>query len=265
MSDNDDDRRALATFLARNTVGETSALPLIHTTRSYNIASIKDTNHIKPTRCDVFDDDLTYLFVGRPAYKRNDPGSQAEYWELPCCFIFSELPGADLKRVYPFDSGGFARGLYPDYIGLMPMTQFEVDSPTAPGKIISAFFGDASRYFSGNAKDKDVFEDEFQLGVLETEVRALRRLAQDGTPSNFDDRRFSIEVQIGDTIDFAASPPDAVVLPSIYLRDEKVRSRIIDDWKALPITYEVYSLSLSAYDGIIYGKVKDYLHSKGYI
>jgi len=264
MSDTGD-RRALERFLSRNSVTDAASLPLIHTTRSYNIASIKSTDEIKPTRCPVFNEDLTYLFVGRPAYKRKDSGSQAEYWELPCCFIFDHLINSSFKRVFPFDSGAFKSCLYPEYIGLMPIEQFEINSNGAPGRIISAFFGSAERYFSGSAKEADSFENEFDLSVLETEVRALRRLAHDGTPANFDDRRFTIEVQINKTIDFSATPPNAVILPSIYLRDEAIKNKIISDWKALPITYEVFSLSLSAYDGIIYGKVHEYLKSKGAI
>lgn len=258
----DDDKRALSTFLSRNSVGDVNTPPLIHTTRSYNIASIKDTNELSPTKCDVFEEELLYLFVGRPAYKRDDPKSQAEYWELPCCFIFDHLIGAEFKRIYPFDSGAFEAKRYPEYIGLMPMKQFETNTGTAPGRIISAFFGTFPKYFSGEAKDKEVFENEFSLGVLDTEVKALRRLAQDGTPANFDDRRFTIEVQLDEKIDFAETPPNAVVLPSIYLRDEKIKNKIVSEWKATPITYEVYSLSLSAYDGIIYSKVAEYLSEK---
>jgi len=205
------------------------------------------------------------MFVGRPAYKRTDSGSQAEYWELPCCFLFNDLVGADFKRVYPFDSGAFKGRRYPEYIGLMPMEQFEANSNAAPGRIISAFFGSSERYFSGKAKDKDAFEEEFNLGILETEVRALRRLASDGTPSSFDDRRFTIEIQLEQKIDFKSHPPNAVVLPSIYLRDPLIKSKIVDEWHAHPITYEVFSLSLSAYDGIIYSKVKDYLESRNLI
>lgn len=259
------DRSALSVFLTRNTVGDADMLPMIHTTTSYNISSIKDTNELKPTLCNVFNEDLLYLFVGRPAYKRKDTGSQAEYWELPCCFIFDELVGAQFKKVYPFDSGAFLQKRYPEYIGMMPVSAFESNNNAAPSRIISAFFGSADRYFSGKAKDVDQFEAEFDLGVLETEVRALRRLAGDGTPTNFDDRRFTIEVHLDQKIDFSNSPPSAVVLPSIYLRDEEIKNKIVDEWQALPITYEVFSLSLSAYDGIVYSKVKDYLKMKKFI
>jgi hypothetical protein len=258
-------QKSLSRFLRRNTVSAVETLPYVHTTRSYNIASIKDTQSIDAKRCRHFNEDLIYLFVGRPAYKRPSAGSAAEYWELPCCFIFDEVADFLVKRVYPFDSGAFRDGRYPEYIDFMDFREFEVDDAGAPGRMVSAFFGDSARYFRGTPKGKEDFENEFQLGVLEAEIKALRRLAEDGTPAGFDDRRFTIEVQVADKIDFRTNPPAAVVLPSIYLRDEAVRAKIIDEWGAEPLTYEMYGLSQDKYDGIIYAKVEEYYRSRGLV
>lgn len=95
------------------------------------------------------------------------------------------------------------------------MGHFEGTGREAPGRIISAFYADAKRYFYGEVKSKKEFEDEFHLGVLEAELKALRKLAGDGTPKGFDDRRFSIEVQLSGDINLSQHPPSAVVLPSI--------------------------------------------------
>jgi hypothetical protein len=254
----------LSTFLRRNTVEDASPLPYIHTTRSYNVESIKNANAIKSSDCRHFGKDLTYLFVGRPAYKRKPTGSEADYWELPCCFIFESVESSRIERIFPFDSGAFRENLYPDYINFMNEDEF-LASPDTQTRIISAFFGSSENYFFGKAKSKDSFDNEFQLGVFDAELKALRRLAEDGTPSNFDDRRFTVEVQMQGAIDFAEYPPQAVILPSIYLRDEGVRNKILDDWKAEPLTYEMYGLSQDKYDAIIYSKVEEFYRSRGYI
>jgi hypothetical protein len=255
----------LEKFISRNTVTGTESLPLVHTTRSYSIEQIKETNNISTHKCNIFDENLVYLFVGRPAYRRNKSGAQAEYWELPCCFIFDSEKNIAAKRIFPFDSGAFKSGLYPEYIKFMDIVNFEATRSDAPERIISAIFGTRERYFGGKSKSEEDFCNEFQLGPLDAEIKALRKLADDGTTTNFDDRRFTIEVQSTSSIDFAINPPDAVVIPAVYLEDIDIRKKIIDDWKATPLTYEVNSLSLELYDGIVFQRVADYYRSKGYI
>ncbi len=257
---------AFAKFLSRNTVVAVTSLPLVHTTRSYNIGEIKDTQEISVTPCPMFEgEDLVYLFVGRPAYKRPPSSSEASYWELPCCFIFNFDSAFDVKRIFPFDSGAFRKGLYPDYISFMDWEKFEASVPDAPERIIGAFFGSSRRYFDLRPKDEEAFESEFQLGPIDAEVKALRRLAADGTPGSFDDRRFTIEIQCSESISLKRNPPIAVILPSIYLRDEKVRNRIVKEWRAEPITYEIYSLSHDRYDAIIYSAVEDFYKGRGFL
>lgn len=255
----------LSAFLSRNTVTESKGLPYVHATRSYNIAQIKSSDQIKSNQCKHFNEDLTYLFIGRPAYKRNSDGSEAEHWELPCCFIFDTIDENLISRIFPFDSGAYKNNLYPDYINFMPINEFETKESRSPGRIISALYGNAASYFRGKPKNTDDFEEEFQLGVLDAEIKALRKLAGDGTPANFDDRRLTIEVQISGGIDLGIYPPTAVVLPSIYMRDPEIRDKIINEWKADPITYEMFSLSHDKYDGIIYAKVREFYESKGLI
>jgi len=257
---------ALATFLRRNTISEASPLPLVHTTRSYNISDIKNKNTITKSPCRHFDgQDLVYLFVGRPAYRRKNTESEAAYWELPCCFIFDSIDQSSVERTFPFDSGAFKDNLYPSYINFMNINEFEASSPVAPSRIISAFYGSSEKYFSGQNKGPEAINDEFQLGPLDAEIKALARLASDGTPKDFDDRRFTIEVQLNQNIDLNVTPPSAVVIPSIYLRDEDIRNKITKTWGADAITYEIYGLSQDKYDGIIYSKVAEYYKSRNLV
>jgi hypothetical protein len=76
-------------FLLRNTVRVSSVLPLVHTTPAFHLEKMWQSNQIVANPCDVFEgEDLSYFFVGRPAYKYKNDGSEAEDWELPCCFVF---------------------------------------------------------------------------------------------------------------------------------------------------------------------------------
>jgi hypothetical protein len=80
---------ALLEFLKRNQISKANPLPLVHTTESYHLKKIISSGLIKASRCDVFrNENLSYFFVGRAAYKR-DLHQEAEYWELPTCLVFS--------------------------------------------------------------------------------------------------------------------------------------------------------------------------------
>src|SRR4051794_27358138 len=107
---------ALADFLGRNAVAAADTLPLVHSARSYDLRRIIGRNQIAVAPCDVFNEDLNYFFVGRPAYKFGSRDEEATYWELPVCFIFEYdvIPG--VKRVFPFDTGAHHLGLYPEYV-----------------------------------------------------------------------------------------------------------------------------------------------------
>src|SRR5262245_47796221 len=118
------------------------------------------TNKIMTSQCDVFaKEDLSYFFVGRPAYKYRSDGSEAANWQLPCCFIFEFGSLTDIRRIFPFDSGAFATKRYPPYITEMDLENFEASAaPDAVSRIIGAFFGNVASYFKLACKDKRQFE-----------------------------------------------------------------------------------------------------------
>jgi hypothetical protein len=257
----------LSDFLSRNTVAPGGSLPLIHTTPAFHLREIRDGNKLIATECDVFKPDkLLYLFVGRPAYKYQHDGSEAEYWELPCCFIFEFSSIKDISRVFPFDSGAFNAGKYPPFINQLNRDDFEASEATEPvERIIGAFFGDTKSYFSLNCKDKRSFETEFSLGVFDAEIRALHRLAIEKAPSSFDDRRFSVEMQSTIDIDLRVTKPLAVVAPMCYFDDADFRSHVENRWSAAPIGYPIYTLSVAQYYGSIYERVEKFFKGRGFL
>lgn len=112
----------LGDFLMRNSASVGRPLPLVHTCQSHSLENIISSGKIKTHYCDVFQEDLNYFFVGRPAYKK-DLDEEAAEWELPSCFVFSyDISGA--KRIYPFDTGAYQRGLFPSFIQMMNRDEF---------------------------------------------------------------------------------------------------------------------------------------------
>ena len=261
---------ALGSFLLRNSVNSGNpggTLPLVHSLSGYRFGKLLAAGQIVAEECDVFkEENLNYFFMGRPAYKVKDASLQAETWELPCCFIFEYAAIGNIKRVFPFDSGGHYLELYPHYINMMPLDEFEVsDVEDAPSRIVGAFFGTPDAYFHLRPKDEAAFEREFSLGPKDAEVRAAHKLARHPAPQGFDDRRFTIELQTSETIDLKVVKPLAVIMPAVYLDDEETRRIVVQEWKAEPISYPINSLSVNQYYGQIYERVERFYKDNGYL
>jgi hypothetical protein len=248
-------------------VSPAGSLPILHTTQAYHLKGISDTNKILSKPCDVFTgENLSYFFVGRPAYKYQSDGSEAEYWELPCCFVFEFGAVRDVKRIFPFDSGAFAKKRYPRYINEMDLNYFEASAaPDAVSRIIGAFFGEPASYFELRSKDRGKFESEFGLRVFDAELKALHRLSRERSPTSFDDRRFSIEIQSSNGLDLKVINPLAVIAPLIYFDDPGFRYKVETDWKCMPIGYPVFTLSSDKYYYAIYERVAEFFRSRGYL
>lgn len=249
-------------FLKRNSVGSAVGVqPLVHTTKSFKLREIIALAGLSPSHCDVFDEQLLYFFVGRPAYQWLKSDGTPRDWELPTCFIFDEIPALTPKRIYPFDSGAHHQKRYPSYVQDIGREKFECASPAAPRRLISAFYGSFSNYVSGRPKSAADFSDEFSLSPLDAEVLAIQALAEDQSTSTTDDRRFSIELQSSGAVSFSEVSPSAVILPTVYLRDDTVIDAL-NLWGSEVLNYDTYGLSMASYFGQVFLKFTDYLKTK---
>jgi hypothetical protein len=254
----------LADFLLRNSAVVGRPLPLVHTCQAYSLEGIIKGGVIKTHRCDIFKEQLNYFFVGRPAYKK-ELGEEAAEWELPVCFVV-QYDISSAKRIYPFDSGAFANKMYPSFIQMMALDQFELKSaPDAPARIIGTFFGSPANYFRLKTNDEDSFNSSYSLGVFDTEVRALHRLIlktnkrpdQSTDYKKIDDRRFTVEVQFAEDKYLKKKDLLAVILPEPYLLDPKI-TRYFKTLGAKLISYQIHPLNPDLYYGIIYEKIHDF-------
>jgi hypothetical protein len=253
---------ALLQFLQRNQITKDHPLPLVHTTESYFLKKIITSGKIEARRCNVFkNENLSYFFVGRAAYKR-DLYQEAEYWELPTCLVFSFFVDG-VKRMYPFDSGAFRTKRYPNFVNMMNMNDFEVGKdPEAPHKIIGTFFGSARNYYRLAARPKEQFESKFEVEVLDEEMKALYKLilAKD---KKYDDRRFAIEMQFDHDVELRDKSPMLAIFPETYLGDDAYMKKI----KALGteiLTYPVYPLRKEYFYYSIYEKLDQFYASRGF-
>lgn len=210
-------------------------LPLLHTSRYEFLASFIADQEIKPRRCEVFRENLIYLFYGRPAYRPSVGKFPDENLDVcPVCFVFK--PGTvskDTSRIFPCDSGAVHNDLFLPYISRGDLTHLELAPQIESArKLISLFFDSNDAYFHGRAKSS--------IGITPTGiVKKYHDLLLKTGSGKYDDRRSAIEVQSRLPI----SLKDQllyVLLPRELLNEQKIRTAIFNDWRCDPIPYDTF-------------------------
>jgi hypothetical protein len=253
----------LAKFLERNQISRANPLPLVHTTQSYFAKKVLETGIIETRPCNVFaGENLVYMFVGRAAYKK-EIRNESVYWELPTCFVF-EYFSDGVKRIFPFDSGSFAKKEnYPSYFSMMDMKLFDISADIeSPSKIIGTFFTSNRSYYRLEGRDESSFLSTFSVDMLDEEVKALHKLISHRS-SELDDRRFAIEMQFEQGIDLVERKCVAAIFPESYLGSDAFM-KMMDNYNITPITYPLYPLRADYYYSTIYEKLDLFYMERGY-
>lgn len=246
-----------AQFLMRPSVVPAKPLPLIHSTTGYHARAIAASDSISATKCEVFqNENLNYFFVGRPAYKARVGKGESHHWQLPVVFVLQYDAVAVPKRVFPFDSGGFAKGRFPEYIKMMKLEDFECSGvPHAQERIIGSFFSGPGDYFQVKPRSPDSFSAAFPLNAFDQEVEAVQLLSFERHDPDIDDRRITIEIQSASDLLLTATHPLAVIAPYNYLEVAAFRDKITNDWGALALGYSMMPLNADNYHSQIYETV----------
>ncbi len=249
-------------FIDRNSSGSLpNELPLVHSTRCEFFDAVKDRGKLEPRLCNVFGEQLLYLFYGRPAY-RSKSVDVHDVGYCPICFVLDIDPAdLNLRRTYPLDSGGVKGKRFDAHIH-----EDELDELKLPATLISArqhvnaLYGKNKHYFTGD------FNDRSALNFTVDDIASRYvDLLEDPDVAVADDRRSALEYQTDSDVSINKSVR-AVVLPQTLLDDPDIESTILIDWEATPIGYTVYkSTSPSEYVATVRDKVLEYLNSEGLI
>ena len=228
---------------------------LIHTTSASNLYSVLEKRRLRATRCSVFQEDLCYLFVGRPAYKWSTTG-EASYWQLPFVLVVDGLGEAPVKRIHPFDTGAFASRRLPDYITLFEMAAYDIGKdPRLAGSLMDVFFGGVENYINARVRSEAEIRTAYGLGTRHQEIEALARLYADRSNQGLDDRARTIELQVEEDVRISPDNLLGVVVPKQYADDAEVGAEL----KALGCRVEPYGeypLRAENYHGMIYEAVR---------
>lgn len=166
---------------------------------------------IEPVMCDVFNEEIIYTFVGRPAFNET---------MFPTCFVIE--PAEELlENVFVFDTGAYASDRYEKLIDdHIDINEFRIPAESDYIKrLIASFFGSNIKYYISTNSDikemikKDSFKHEalFDYIVLSC-IRQFKAL-------NFDTRCRTIENILRKPIDLKR------YLKAIVISTEKARTQ----------------------------------------
>lgn len=256
----------------RDTVTQTEPtigdLPLVHTSDAYRLQDILTAKSLLPTLCNVFEEELLYLFLGRPAYRTRKQTNDNIHFDLPVVIILK--PEASLptpKRIFPFDTGAFSNHFYDRYFH--PDTNifdFEIGvSLDDARRFASHLYSTNREYFIGaTRKNVEVPFGQFELEGLYELARAPADPSLEN-PVPPDERSSSIELQFDREIPLKGNIL-AIVIPQQYLDDSDVVASIRSLDPLHIETYEVISkMGARELAGSIYEIVRQIYKKSGYL
>jgi hypothetical protein len=220
---------------ARSNTPASPTMPIVHTTDWHVFREIMQNrstlvNHL----CPVFHEDLLYFYYAKPTYRMHpdvEPTSLMSYYLVS--ILFEPTSMGAFHRIFPFDSGAFAQGLYRSNVHpRMKVEDFELQKTIdAVTEAVDVFFGSNANYFKGKPKDG--------ITIRSTDIEAEAYLSIIRTPArtHADDRRAAIEIQINRSLDIRTADILAVILPEDLLDDPIVKNFITNNLNAEPIGY----------------------------
>lgn len=209
-------------------------LGLTHVTDCAILPKLLKLGRLEPRLCKVFNEPLVYLFYGRPAYRRAwEHGTTTNLDYARICFILRDEVAERAHRIFPFDSGGFARY----HVALhdsLTLDDFAVDPADHPRKVVGAFYDSPESYWTMAPAQPRTFP------VTQNIVRSYYQLITGGLAQQFDDRCSTIEIQLADQLDLAGEVL-AVIAPNQVFDDPEVQA-IMARWGAEPRGYRLTRL-----------------------
>lgn len=245
-------------FIRKNFNSNLPLLPLIHTTTGYRFAEILPGDELHPVYCQNFDEEMIYLFYGRPAYKSKDSVNTHLYFNWPIVFVFDSEKISNIIRIYPFDTGAFKNGIYKEFFHQDScLEDFELDGDIKnAATLVDIFYSKLYTYYNGRT-DKNV-----DLDLMDFEAQGILELARvpsqfrDGDEIRRDERSSTIEVQIGEKLQLSQNLL-AIILPQ-SLSDHESVVEALDRWKPKELSFydPVNNLSSESISGEIYGIIR---------
>lgn len=244
-------------------------LPLTHICPMFAFREIVGGASLNPQKCDVYNEDLTYLFYGRPAYRAKQNAYHRLKWSIPILFLLNPEETYSVRRVLPFDSGAFNKGMYGlTFAERSQVKDFELDPEIdSAQKFVTALYGNNKMYYAGESdKSLDLTDWDFELQGLDY-LSKQPALQDPNSQLSIDERSSAVEIQISDPIDIGRSTL-ALFVPETLLVDPYFQTAITR-WRLQPDQIEAYAGVVGprseAWVGQLYEKVRQFYDSRGFL
>jgi hypothetical protein len=215
------------------------------------------------------DEDLLYLFYGRPSYRATTETATNLQWNAPVGFIIDPAFIGKIERVLPFDSGAFESGRYGKVFA--PASRLDnfllEDSLDGARKYLQRFFGTNVEYLRSRSSTDHTFGNmDFELQGLEHLSRQPSGLTTDPKVTT-DERSSAIEIQVSSQVPLgqalcALIVPDSILSAPPFLDATKKWS--LGSEKIVPYD-NVVGPGPEAWVGQFYAKTLDFYRAQGYI
>lgn len=216
-------------------VNDCGILPSFHSCEAYVGMKIIKAGKLQPRQCDVMNKKVTYFFYGKPSYIVAEKfPNKKELSYLPVCFIVdtTKIP---IYKAYPFDTGGFAAGLYSGIFHRdVDLNSYEIDNNILSiRKYVSVMFENNINYINGNVVSREARNmDIYSLSKLITSEGDIR----------FDERANTIELSTEKETELSTSLK-CIIMPKNLLRDKEIKKFLSDNEKIDCITYNYRNLT----------------------
>ena len=237
-------------------------LPLVHTTRCEFLNAFIIAKRIEPRPCGRFSEDLIYFFYGRPAYRSSRGSKPGEPIELcPLCFVVkpAAIPAADIKRIFPCDSGAIKEGVFSPELEWSDFPELALDPMLdSARKFAQLCFGTNADYYFGRLRADLTPASSSLFGRY---CALVRKAPTDEA----DDRRSAIEIQVGGPVTIPGQLL-LVSLPRELYEDPVVRQAVVYDWGCKAVPYPTFfGDAPSAYYSVIRDRITQCLEHDGRI
>jgi len=210
-------------------------LPVYHTCDGFDARNHIEKSAIHtPQTCEVFNEKITYLFYGRPAFKYFvDEDATTNLAFYPVCFVLNIDHIGPIKRLFPFDTGAMFHNRFKRYMHpKQAVMDFELEpNSNRINDVVLHFFGSSRNYLNPKPVERKFDSTDFE-GI------AYAKMIDSHARSEADERRITIEVQADSTVRLSPNSLRAIILPT-QLRSSKLYRDFIKRNKIRAQCYDI--------------------------
>jgi hypothetical protein len=215
-------------------------LPLVHVTTTFVAKEIVSTKKLVTKLCDVFRMELLYFFVLRPAYvpKYGDEPSH-HLTRFPSVFVLNPASVLEPLHVYPFDTGGAAKGAFEKQADkLIYLEDYALESNhDAAARFIHWAFGSLGQYYQGRLR-QELASEMMPFESVAVSYVDVARLGVDGS-NEHDKRASTVEIASSHNVDLPGNL-DLLLLPKQFLEGNDALWQQLEYLRAAGTTIEIY-------------------------